>query len=70
MNSVILGDFEGGGRFDQQLISSWNIPRDCRKLPEQFGTLIHHGYGLTGDFMKTQKKNFLERPLLGSGFFL
>ena len=26
VNSVILGDFEGGETFDQQLISSWNIP--------------------------------------------
>ena len=58
---------EGGGRFDQQLISSWNMPRDCRTLPEQFGTLSHHEYGVMDDFMKTQKKNLLERPPLGYG---
>ena len=50
------------GRFDRWQISSWNVLRDCRKLPKKFGTFNHLGQGVTDDFIRAPKKKFWTNP--------
>ena len=73
VNLVISGDFEGGGRDlpTANFHLEYTHPGTVGSRLNIFGTLTHHRYGVTDDFMKTQKeKNFLEGPLLGSCFIL